>query len=299
MPINASYEFTDAEHKFFLAKTTEEKILALEEMIRTAPHHKGSENLLANLKRRLAKLKKEYKDEKKKRKGKPALVKKSGDAFVSLVGLTNTGKSFLLSILTNASPKVSEFPFTTIFPEQGILNYEGCKIQIVEIPALHENIQEDSENLGIARMSDLIIIIGTNNNEIERTFDELKNSNINLPTLVVHNKADMIPKIPAKAEISISALTQENIKELKEKIFAKLKLIRIFTKEPGKKQAQLPVILKASSKIKDLAEKIHKTFLEKFNYALIWGKSVKFQGQRCGLDHELKDSDVVEIYLKK
>ncbi|MCL6500964.1 MAG: TGS domain-containing protein, partial [Candidatus Pacearchaeota archaeon] len=119
------------------------------------------------------------------------------------------------------------------------------------------------------------------------------------PTLIVHNKLDIIPKVPIKSELSVSAVTKQNILELKNKIFSKLNLIRVFTKEPGKPKASQPIILKQNSTIRDLAEKIHKSFVEKFNYALVWGKSAKFQGQRCGLEHKLEDMDIVEIYLRK
>ena len=43
MPINAGFEYAEAEKKYFEAQTNEEKIAALEEMLRTAPSHKGSE----------------------------------------------------------------------------------------------------------------------------------------------------------------------------------------------------------------------------------------------------------------
>lgn len=302
MPINASPEYFKAQGEYIAAKTKEEKIAALEKLIRLAPKHKGSENLLANLKSKLAKLKRELEEEKKKKKYRASsitLVKKTADALVVLIGLTNTGKSSLLSALTNATPKISQFPYTTTKPEQGVLDYDGCKIQIVELPALHNNIELDSESLGIVRISDLVVIVATNHEEIEKILTELKEAGISLPTLIVHNKLDIIQKIPLEAEIAVSALTKQNISELKEKIFSKLKLIRVFTKEPGKPKSSQPTILKENSTVKELAEKIHKTFLEKFNYALVWGKSVKFPGQRCGLNHELKDMDIVEIYLKK
>ena len=59
MPINAGYEYAEAQKHFAAAKTTEEKIVGTEEMLRTAPKHKGSENLIAQLRLRLSKLRKE------------------------------------------------------------------------------------------------------------------------------------------------------------------------------------------------------------------------------------------------
>lgn len=300
MPINASPEFFKAQGEYRLAKTKEEKIRALENLIMLAPKHKGSENLLANLKSKLAKLRKEVEKERARKKaGHEALVKKTADVLVVLIGITNAGRSSLLAALTNAMPKISPWPFTTLEPEQGVFDYTGCKIQVVELPALKNIREADAENLSIARVSDLIVIVATSNEEINSVLEELKNEKIKNEILIVHNKKDIIPKVPIKAEISVSALSKENIQELKDKIFSKLKIIRVYTKEPGKKQSNLPVVLKQGSSIRDLAEKIRRDFAERFSHAIVWGKSVKFQGQRCGLDHKLEDLDVVEIYLRK
>ncbi|MCX8193954.1 MAG: TGS domain-containing protein [Candidatus Pacearchaeota archaeon] len=301
MPINASPEYFKAQGEYLAARTKEEKIKALEKMIKLAPKHKGSEKLLAELRSKLAKLKREVEEEKKRKKHRTSLttIKKTADALVVLVGLTNSGRSSLLASLTNATPKISPFPYTTNKPEQGVFDYGGCKIQVVELPALRLDAEIDAENLSIIRISDLATIVATNDEEINKIQEELQKANISVPLLIVHNKSDTIPKVPSKSELSVSALTKQNISELKDKIFSKLKLIRIFTKEPGKPRSLQPIILKKGSTVKDLAEKIHKSFVEKFSHALVWGKSVKFQGQRCGFNHQLEDMDIVEIYLKK
>ena len=59
MPVNAPAEYFVAEEKFRKAKVKDEKIIALEEMIRLLPKHHGSENAHADLKSKLAKLRKE------------------------------------------------------------------------------------------------------------------------------------------------------------------------------------------------------------------------------------------------
>src|SRR5438876_8975714 len=114
MPINAGVEYFVAQKKYLEAKTREQKIVALEEMIRTAPHHKGSENLRAQLTRKLKRLK-EAKESKASRK--ELSIPKEGDAQVCILGLTQSGKSSLLAKLTNARPEISSHPFTTQRPE--------------------------------------------------------------------------------------------------------------------------------------------------------------------------------------
>lgn len=300
MSVNASPEYIKAQGEYRLARTKEEKIRTLENMLVLAPKHKGSENLLADIKSKLSKLKREVEKERaRKKQGHAALVKKTADVFVVLIGITNSGRSSLLAALTNAAPKISPWPFTTLIPEQGVFDYGGCKIQIVELPALRNNREADAENLSMARTSDLIIIVVTSNEEINSISEELSREKITTPTLIVHNKKDIIPKVPMKAEISVSALNRENISELKDKIFAKLKIIRVYTKQQGKKHSEMPVVMKQGSTIQALAEKIRRDFVQRFSHAIVWGKSVKFQGQRCGQDHKLQDMDIVEIYLRK
>ena len=76
-------------------------------------------------------------------------------------------------------------------------------------------------------------------------------------------------------------------------------MIRVYTKEPGKKpHLDKPMIMKKDSSIKDMAEKIRKDFPDRFIKAKIWGLSAKFDGQTVGIEHILKDKDVVEMYIR-
>ena len=55
---------------------------------------------------------------------------------------------------------------------------------------------------------------------------------------------------------------------------------------------------KVNATIKDMAENVHKDFINKFKYARVWGDSAKHDGASVGIDHKLRDNDVVEIHLK-
>ena len=130
MPTNQGPEFAAAEKKYYEAKTLDEKIAATEEMISTSKKHKGTETLLSLLKTRLKKLREGQEKAKKTGKSTREVIKKEGFQVV-LLGPPNTGKSSLLATLTNARPRISLHPFTTIKPEVGTLDYQGIKAQII------------------------------------------------------------------------------------------------------------------------------------------------------------------------
>lgn len=59
-----------------------------------------------------------------------------------------------------------------------------------------------------------------------------------------------------------------------------------------------PLILANKSTIRDVCEKLHREFVDKFKFARVWGKSAKFPGQRLMLNHVLEDQDILEIHLR-
>ncbi len=140
----------------------------------------------------------------------------------------------------------------------------------------------------------------------DQLIDVIEGNKKYMPALVVLNKIDLLSekeqqrlKKEIKPDIMISANQKINLEELKEKIYQKLRLTKIFLKEANKKpDLEEPLIVKKNPTIENVCLKIHKDFLKKFNYARIWGKSAKFPGQRQGLTHVLKDGDIVELHLK-
>jgi ribosome-interacting GTPase 1 len=88
MPTNVTVEYAKATQRYAVAKTREEKISALEEMISTIPGHKGCEVMKAQLKQRLAKLKEKPSS---KASRKVMNIPKEGDAQVCILGMTHSG----------------------------------------------------------------------------------------------------------------------------------------------------------------------------------------------------------------
>ncbi len=306
MPVNAHPEFLEAEKRYLAAETKEQKITALKKMISHAPSHKGAENLRANLKRRLARLK--YTNEKearqKKSGGKAGIKKEALQAVI--IGKTRTGKSSLLSLLTNASPEISRSPeakFTTKSPVVGMMNFLGTDIQLIEIPAF----ESEHYDKGLVNSADSILILITDIKQIKEIEPDLTGACGR--KIIIFNKADNLEE-DEKRKLSstlqskkynfviTSVKTGEGIGELKEKIFHSFSKIRVYTKEPGKIKSNKPIILQPDSTVKDVAEKILKGFSLKVRETKIWGPSSKFAGQKVGLNHVMKDLDVVEFKTK-
>lgn len=152
MPTNLPPEALAKWEEYSKAKTPEEKLQKLKEFYSLIPKHKGTEKMEKFVKRRISELKEEIERRKfvKKAKGIPMMVEKRGAAQLVLIGLTNSGRSTLLSTLTNAKPEISANPFTTMRPVEGMMEFRGAQVQIVEAPPLILESQGGPTNLSVA-----------------------------------------------------------------------------------------------------------------------------------------------------
>ena len=299
MPINASPHFERAQSEYEQAQTTEQKIKCLKKMIALAPKHKGAENLLKQLRTRLAKLKYTKEKETKQGKHKGEGIKKE-DMQAVIIGKTNSGKSSLLKVLTNTEPEIADYDFTTKKPKIGMMKYSETNIQLIENPAIESQYYDK----GLPHSADTILVLVTSIPEIEEILEELKKHSAN--KIIVFNKIDLLSekeqrklKATLKSKkynfVLISTLIKKGIRELKDKLFQSFRRIRVYTKEPGKEKTNRPIILEPESTVKDVAEKILHGFSKNVKETKIWGPSSKFSGQKVGLQHKLKDLDVVEF----
>ena len=166
MPANLPPEAKAKYAKYLDAKTTEEKIRALEEFISAVPKHKGTENLMLWARKKLAQLRQELEDEKRRKKsgggGTRYMVQKTGAAQVAVIGPPNSGKSLLVHSLTGAKTVVADYPYATRLPAPGMLKFEDIQIQLVDTPSLildEPDSQWNNRIIGLARNADALLLV--------------------------------------------------------------------------------------------------------------------------------------------
>jgi hypothetical protein len=136
MPTNVSPEYKKAEADFRGARTPEDRLAGLKEMLRTLPKHKGTEHLQADIRSRIKDLIEELAGPRRggARTGPAHVVHPEGAGQVALVGPPNSGKSALHARLTGSHAAVGPYPFTTQFPQPGMLPHLDVGIQLVDLP---------------------------------------------------------------------------------------------------------------------------------------------------------------------
>lgn len=158
MPANLPPEYFEAEKRFRDAQTPQEKIIALEELIATVPKHKGTDKLRADLRRKLSRLREEATKKKKSGRGDLYTVERHGAAQIALVGFANSGKSSILSVLTNAKPVIADYPMSTVMPISGMMPFEDIQFQLIDLPPIG-NESTDGWVSSIIRMADVLMLV--------------------------------------------------------------------------------------------------------------------------------------------
>mmetsp|Transcript_49629 Transcript_49629/g.124783 ORF Transcript_49629/g.124783 Transcript_49629/m.124783 type:complete len:368 (-) Transcript_49629:74-1177(-) len=361
-----------------------DKIAEIEDEMARTQRNKATANHLGMLKAKLAKLRRDLiAPPKSGGKGGDGFDVKRGSASsrVGLVGFPSVGKSTLLSSLTPTTSEAGDYEFTTLTCVPGIIQYNGARIQLLDLPGIIEGANDGKgrgrQVIGTARTCDLICIVidamnsighkrliehelegfgirlnkkppnltfrrkergGLNftatvplthlNHEVVKSIlyeykvhnadvclredctaddliDVIEGNRRYIPCLYILNKCDQITmeeleilcRVPNT--VPISAYKEWGYPYLLETMWTYLDLDRIYTKPKNCiPDYDSPVVLKKGSSVSDFCRSVHKDLLKDFKFAIVWGSSVKHNGQRCGLDHILEDGDIVQIVKK-
>lgn len=325
MPANLTPQYLAAEQQFKDARTPEDKLAALRQMLAVIPKHKGTEKLQADIKRRISRMQDESLKAQKRGRRPPAwIVEPEGAGQVAVIGLPNSGKSSIVGALSTAAPAVADYPFTTQLPQPAMVQFEDVQIQLVDCPPFYPD-HTDHWFSDILRHADawmlvldlslpdpavqlrscekeLMRLLTPKAADIPRSFawDEKR-------TIFVGSKADaegagkrVVAFRQALPEgtgfYAISVKKSKGTDALPRALFDLLEIVRVYSKAPGKKpDLSKPYVLSRGSTVTDVAAMIHKDVAEGMRSAKIWG-SGKFQGQAVQKDFILSDGDIIEIH---
>ncbi len=327
MSANLTAAYRAAENRFRAAVTADERLAALEDMLREVPKHKGTEKIQADLKSRISKLKRQPK-QKAGARGPSHHIPREGAGQVVLVGPPNGGKSSLVARLTHAKPEVAEYPLTTREATPGMMPFENVAIQLVDLPPICEDYVEPWVYDSV-RTSDLVWLVVTAEGSLEGL--ELAERLLGEKALALVSVGRRAPAEPrpgwtykpailvltgldrpdAKEDLElldqlvevqwdkspVSSVSGEGIEELGRQTFEALGVVRVYSKKPGKDpDLEQPFTLSTGSTVGDLARLIHRDLAAKFRFARVWGPSA-FDGQKVQAGHVLEEGDVVEIHF--
>ncbi len=328
MPANLPPDYFRVEEQYRSASSIAEKISCLEELMRIVPKHKGTDKLRGDLRRRLSRLR-ETSARKKgtARQVSPFQIPPEGAGQVAVIGPPNVGKSSLLQTLTKARPEVAEFPFSTSMPMPGMMPCEDIQIQLVDTPPLSEQ-YVDPDMMNLIRRADGVVLLvdmqATTMDQLDTSRAILERHRI-VPEQRVSEGMDMhrltvvsvlvgVNKVDDREQdedfqvleelighewtmVPLSLARQRYLDGFKRAVFEHLRVIRVYSKAPGKKaELDTPFVLSQGSRIQDFGAKLHKDFASRLKSARIWGQGL-YDGQMVGRDHVLKDGDVVELRL--
>jgi ribosome-interacting GTPase 1 len=330
MPANLSQPYLEAEQRYRAATTTEEKAAALEEMIALLPKHKGTEKIFADLKTKLAKLRKA--GDKKAATARHTgdwQIEREGAGQVVLLGGPNTGKSALMAALTNAPVEVTEYPFSTRRAIPGAMRFEDVRVQLVDTPSLSPDFV-DPFLIQLVRTADAAVLcVDLSSPECLEQPDwvlgPLSAARItlvrgtvaalakavgpkSLPAILAATKLDH-PDAETALElvresigdrfpiVVVSVERADTLDAFRRACFDLFGLVRVYSKAPGKEpERSAPFLLPVGATVLDFASKVHKDFTARLSYARVWGEG-KYDGQRVAREHPVQDRDVIELHL--
>lgn len=251
-------KFYDWQFKYSQAKTNAERIMFLEQMLLSIPRDDLFNKVRSHTSRRLKELR--LKTEKERLRD----VKAKSPAFnkdlptIGLIGFANSGKTALINELCNTNYPSSALPFETKEPVIGVFDYFDIKIQLIEIPSSLE-----AKHIQHLRKVNLVLML-----------------------------KDDFTSLISKYDIKVKSVLIKD-KPSKDDLWHWLDMLRVYS--PKSKE---PTVLPNGSTVKDFVIKLRKEWVSRFVSAKVTGKSAKYPKQEVGLNHKLKDKDLVELKLK-
>mmetsp|Transcript_47739 Transcript_47739/g.153768 ORF Transcript_47739/g.153768 Transcript_47739/m.153768 type:complete len:405 (-) Transcript_47739:126-1340(-) len=144
---------------------------------------------------------------------------------------------------------------------------------------------------------------------VDQFIDLIEGNRKYVRCLYVYNKIDMSSieecrRIMAMPDTMVlSCRTRLNTDVFAERLWDYLGLVRVYTKPRGKKpDFDDPIVLtegRHGTTVEAACKHVHRSLVATFDYAMVWGSSVKHTPQRVGLAHQMHDEDVIQVVKKR
>ncbi len=329
MPANLPPQYLKAEEEYRRASSPARRLDCLRELFVLLPKHKGTEKLQSDLKKKMSRARDDLDTAKTggKKAGVSYRVPHEGAGQIVLVGPPNSGKSALLAALTNARPEVKPYPFTTRVPQPGLATWKDVRIQLIDLPAASPDFFESWMPAVVRSADAALLVVDLEDDDLvestEAAVGKLAESHVELVgelpedsgdeatqhirTVILANKVDAdaselrleLLQDWNKGRFPVhvtSALNRTGLDVAVRSAYDLLEVVRIYTKVPGKPvDRSSPFTVPRGSTVLDLAREVHRDLEETLKFAKVWGHGV-FDGQTVKRDHELHDSDIVELH---
>ena len=328
MAANLTPMYYKAEREYRRAQTLAEQLECLQQMLQLIPKHKGTDHLQADIKSRLKEVRRDLQQQANAPKsGRSFRFPRQGAGRIVIVGGPNSGKSRVLRELTDADVEVTEFPFATREPLPGMMKYKGVQVQLIDTPPVTPD-QLEPWMLNLVRTADGVVLCfdGSSDEAPEETlavmkqfaqrktrfanttgFDPDSFAAVNVTTTMVVTRADdsdCRDRVALLAEdTDFSFPTQyvefsipQSVADLRRAIFEQLRVIRVFTKPPGKPaDMEAPLTVHPDGTVEDLALQVHEDLFRELKHARLW-RSGEHEGQIVGREYRLREGDVIELH---
>ena len=338
MPANLSPEYKAAQAALRQARDPNDRLHCLREMLRVIPKHKGTDHLQADIKRRIHELAEELERPRKGgARGGPALVvRPEGAAQIALLGPPNAGKSTLHARLTGSSAHAAAYPFTTQFPEPGMMPYQDVHFQLVDLPAVSPEHPTPwlASALQTADACLLVVDLGDPDcvGEIEIVHDMMRERGVTLaehwertdaasedaanedpfalrlPTLLLANKSDAVADAGSELRtlleltglhypaLAVSAMSGQSLGEIGAWLFEHLGVVRVYTKSPGKPADRSRPYTLRRGQTVADVARLVHNDLARSLKHARVWGASGFEGQHVGPGHVVGDGDIVELH---
>ena len=338
MPANLTPGYKAAEEAYRAAREPRERLECLREMLRTIPKHKGTDHLQADIKGRIAELTDELTAARRgaARTGPPTVVRPEGVAQIALLGPPNSGKSSLHHALTHSHAAAGPYPFTTQYPQPGMLLFEDVAFQLVDLPPVTAEhpvpwmanalqpadgaflVVDLSDPACVEQVLRLLEMLRGRRVHLLPTWprglppdlhDEEDPFAVRLPAALVAAKADLIADLAGELAtfreltgltfpmLAASPATGAGLEAFGPWLFAELGVVRVYTKVPHRPaDLSRPYTLRRGQLVQDVAFLVHKEVAGGLKHARLWSRSGA-EGVQVGRDHRLDDGDVLELHV--